>query len=241
MPKLNHIIYDWLPEEGKDTAMSSALERYETKREEKSPGGYDRIARELSLLATDNDAGTAATLKAEAKRGGFFWRKPKKALAKVADDAVVVIIAHGSDKKMAVGYVANKKPHMISAQALAEMLELDGLPKGHKFVKLNSCYAAGGHGVTLDETFAQQLAKDLGRIGYNAILVGGYENKLRTPSDPNEKKQSAYTDNGQVLTEGSKDVATNAAGGRTWYDNAGKKIFAGKLSDIPSKSRSRDA
>lgn len=229
MAKLNHVIYDWMPIEGKDTAMSSALERYEKKHEELGNGNYRQIARQLKLLANEDEAGGAITLKAQApQRQGLFRRKPSKALAKVSEDTVVVIIAHGSKSKIAVGYDVEDKVRMISAHDLAEMLQLDGLPQRHRFIKLNSCYAAGGDGFELDETFAQRLAKELGTIGYDHVLVGGYENRLSSPRDPNQKKTSTFSTFDDKV--GTKDVTKEVAGGRTWYDHDGNKVHTGKLS-----------
>jgi hypothetical protein len=61
--------------------------------------------------------------------------------------------------------------------------------------------------------FAQQLAKELGTLGYDHLLVGGYQHKLRTPRDPNIKKQLSYVT--FDATTGSTDVDTDASGGRS--------------------------
>jgi len=108
---------------------------------------------------------------------------------------------------------------------------MDGLQKGHKYIKLNSCYAAGGNDFHLKETFAKQLAQELGQRGYENIAVGGYQNSLVSPADPNDRKTSSYERKEGAET---KLVSNEVHGGRTWYDKSGNTIHTGALSGIVS-------
>ncbi len=130
--------------------------------------------------------------------GCFGVRKPLKA---VATDDIIIINAHGSKSKIAVGYQSGQKfgaiqervladgvrtvrePtvidewRLLSPDKLAALMAMDGLNKGHKIVKLNSCFSAGSgtkDNVAPDNSFAAQLAKELGNLRFNRILVGGY-------------------------------------------------------------------
>jgi len=229
---LQHVIYDWIPDDGKDIAMDMGHERYVDKR--RKPGNADNylhIKRELTLLAQETDVATTKTLTAKPPPPRRLlervFRRRTGALANVPANAVVVIIAHGSKTQPAVAYQAGTTFHIISARNLAEMLKLDGLSKLHRYIKLNSCYAAGGHDFALSATFAQELAIELGKIGYKRVRVGGYQNKLSSPGDADDPKQSHYYDGHE------KDITTKASGGRTWYDADGS-AFTGKLSDLVS-------
>jgi hypothetical protein len=70
------------------------------------------------------------------------------------------------------------------------MIKADGLDDGHKIIKLNSCWGAGGgkgQNVDSHNSFAAQLAYELGRIGYKKIRVGGYHGELQRVGDEGKK------------------------------------------------------
>lgn len=72
--------------------------------------------------------------------------------------------------------------YRLSPAALAKSLALSGLPKSHKYLKVNSCYGGGSDlvipfsdlSISGSAPLAYSLAKELGKLGYNNILVGGY-------------------------------------------------------------------
>jgi hypothetical protein len=72
--------------------------------------------------------------------------------------------------------------YLIHASLLATILELSGLKKAHKHIKVNSCFGGGSDAVIPfselsfegSAILARKLAVELGTRGYRNILVGGY-------------------------------------------------------------------
>lgn len=80
----------------------------------------------------------------------------------------------------------------LSAQQLASILVMDGLPKTHRRLALYSCYGAGPND---GEAFGIQLAKALGRLGCDQIIVKAFPGLLMSSLTPKQVTESIESEN----------------------------------------------
>lgn len=102
----------------------------------------------------------------------FLSQKPLQCVGK---DDILFIIGHSSFRG---GQLSLKKEEEgcwlnIRVDLLADLLKNEGLNHFHRCIKLNSCY--GGGSDAIDRSLAKDLALQLGKRGFNNIMVGGYQ------------------------------------------------------------------
>jgi hypothetical protein len=130
----------------------------------------------------------AFTSDSSVKRGPTFFCTRLTDISKagrlsgVSKDDMLFIVGHSSYDsgwlclKMSVisevDYSVTEYYFKIGMDHLAQLLELEGLCKSHRHIKLHSCY--GGGSEEFDYAVARDLAKALKGRGYLNLTVGGY-------------------------------------------------------------------
>jgi hypothetical protein len=124
-------------------------------------------------------------------------KKSWRCLSRVGDDALLMVVGHGSPGQTDISMSGPKGDKSLTANDLAEQLEKYGLSKKHQSILLLSCYGGGTSEFTttgytpgadrgvpasmvnvrdnaMGNCLAASLAKALGLRGYHSILVGGW-------------------------------------------------------------------
>jgi hypothetical protein len=160
--------------------------------------------------------------------------KPLKAVEK---DATLVVMAHGDYAANAIsvkGFGTEKggaeRRYSMTADTLAKILSMDGLPTTHYKIRLLTCWAGGPNqddllvGTPAASCFARVLAIELGGPphGYANIYVAGYKGIVNSVHPGNIRVG--------MLDEANEDVfdsdysRNDKAKFIVWYDAGGNEV-----------------
>lgn len=135
----------------------------------------------------------------------------------VGDNDILNVNGHGNATGWGLSYKVDYRNrwdyYSISFTTLANLLKADGLPQGHRWIRLALCFGGGVENESqLIPAFAQKLAIALNDLGYNRIVVGGY-----TGATMAQNQVVTLNTDGLTLDIGGDDRARHIR----WYDHHG--------------------
>lgn len=187
----------------------------------KEAGRHDSVVIKTNVYWTTRVVNGASALRpAYVKRGVL-------PLAILRSDDVLIVNGHGARGSESLYTTATADGGGITAVNLAVQLAMDGLKRGHVYIKLAACYSGGGFDGDEHKVLARALAMALGSLkwdpenrrhdkdavtgAYRKIRVGGFQGKLQIRK---ERQVENDIDTG-VRPTPSTVVGKAGEGGRT--------------------------
>ena len=184
-----------------DQAIKNTEYRYAVKYGDPSYAHYDpsvyrskEAGRTDSVVIRTNVVWKMTTANGVTKRRPSYIVPDKYPLAKMALTDTLIIDGHGGQGMESLYAADTSAAESLAANELAVQLAMDGLKRGHVFIKFAACYSGGAFDGDEHKVLARKLAIALGGMrwnpekhkhdtsmttgAYRKIKVGGFQGKL---------------------------------------------------------------
>jgi hypothetical protein len=163
----------------------------------------------LDPFDVEMPSGQSGRNKYKKKRNCYVVDAPSIEVRQIPSNATLIIDGHSSSGSPTISrfqFPDGKANQTIRFERLAELLSGARLPVTHGLIRLLACEG---------NSYAQNLAIDLGKVGYNDIAVGGYTvTNYQVEGQRTRFGPDHYDENDDLI--GDKPIK--------WYNASGKQI-----------------